>query len=78
MNLCSQNSGSVEDKKVTIQLILENLESSYMICIYLYFFAYSDIQSTLYGCSIVPTKIAMMHTQQIDIFYIHDMNCCFF
>ena len=51
MNLCSQNSGSVEDKKVTIQLILEILEFFYMICTYLSIFAYSDIQSTLYGCT---------------------------
>ena len=46
MNLGSQNSGSVKDKRITIQL-----ESFYMICTYLFIFAYSDIQSTLYGCS---------------------------
>ena len=52
MNLCSQNFRSVEDKRNTHNnFFLENLESFYMISTYLFIFAYSDIQSTLYGCT---------------------------
>ena len=73
MNLCSQNSGSVEDKKVTIVTKV----TIHLIYLFLLIQVFKALYMVVLLC-IVPTKIAMMHTQQIDIFYIHDMNCCFF